>query len=333
MALSVLRVTDASDIRFVGLEIRHARGAGVVLQNCTRVVLEGCTVADHGMMAVNISGGAACAVRDSDVSGSGDGGVMMYGGDRQTLTPSNHRVSNCTLHRNQRWIMNYAPTVFLGGVGNSVVGSEIYDSPQQCVFVQGNDHSLDSSEIHHCAQQCADCGAFYAGRDWTYRGNRITGNTWHTIGSIFPNGRLTAHAVYLDDEVSSFFIDGNTFTHLHSVLDLGGGRANSFTNNLVNATGEKPVNFAVRSRCKAKPGSDPFDFLARVPYDKGGAWKKYPHLPNILHDEPCRPKYNVLSNNVLCHGPKTLASLYRCHGCFPGNTMENNTQCRDRHGP
>jgi len=35
---------------------------------------------------------------------------------------------------------------------------------------------------------------------------------------------------------------------------------------------------------------------------------------------------------VMCHGPKTLVSLYRCHGCFPGNTMENNTQCRDRDG-
>ena len=58
---------------------------------------------------------------------------MMYGGDRQTLTPSNHRVSNSTLHRNQRWVMNYAPTVFLGGVGNSVAGSEIYDSPQQVI--------------------------------------------------------------------------------------------------------------------------------------------------------------------------------------------------------
>ena len=63
----------------------------------------------------------------------------------------------------------------------------------------------------HCALQCADCGAFYSGRDWTYRGNRITRNVFHTVRSIFANGRLATHAVYLDDEVSSFLIDGNTW--------------------------------------------------------------------------------------------------------------------------
>ena len=211
------------------------------------------------------------------------------------------------------------------------MGSEISESANQCVFVQGNDHTLDSSEVHHCVQQCADCGAFYSGRDWTYRGNRITRNTFAHVRSIFANGRLTTHAIYLDDEVSSFFIDNNTFTNLNSVLDLGGGRGNSFTHNLVHATGDKPVNFAHRAGCEAKPGKDPYDFLKRVPYDNGGAWAKYPHLANILKDDPCFPKYNVLSDNVMCNGATTLVSLYRCHNCLQkgyGNAMSNNTQCK-----
>lgn len=175
------------------------------------------------------------------------------------------------------------------------------------------------------------CGAFYSGRDWTYRGNRITRNIFHTVRSIFANGRLATHAVYLDDEVSSFLIDGNTFTNLHSVLDLGGGRGNQFTHNFVNATGDKPVNFAHRAACEAKPGKDPYDFLKRVPYNKGGAWAKYPHLANILKDDPCFPKYNVLSDNVMCNGATSLVSLYRCGNCLQkghGNQMSNNTQCK-----
>lgn len=156
-------------------------------------------------------------------------------------------------------------------------------------------------------------------------------NYFHTVRSIFSNGRLTTHAVYLDDEVSSFAIDSNTFSNLHSVLDLGGGRGNSFTNNFVNKTGNEPINFAVRAKCKAKAGSKPFDFLKRVPFDKAGPWAKYPHLADILKDDPCFPKYNVLSNNVMCHGATTLVSLYRCHNCFEhgdGNHMTNNTQCK-----
>eukprot|EP01052_Picozoa_sp_SAG31_P016675 SAG31_NODE_1113_length_9854_cov_2.770682_4_plen_786_part_00 len=331
ISASVLNVSGASDIRFIGLEFRHARGPGVVLLDCDRVVLEGCTVADNGQMGINITGGADCVVRGSEVSDNGDGGVLLHGGNRTTLEPSNHTVDNCTLSRNQRWILNYAPNVILGGVGNSVVSSELSASANQCVFFQGNDHTLHNNEVHHCAQQCADCGAIYSGRDWTYRGNQITRNKFHTIRSIFANGRLTAHAVYLDDEVSSFFVDGNTFTNLHSVLDLGGGRGNIFTHNLVNATGDKPVNFAHRAACEAKPGKDPYDFLKRVPYDQGGAWAKYPHLANILHDDPCFPKYNVLSHNVLCDGATSLVSLYHCHNCFEkgsGNAMTNNTHCK-----
>lgn len=382
MAASVFNISGGSDIRFVGLELRHARGPGVVLLDCVRVALEGCTVADNGMMGVNITGGTGCAVRGSDVSDNGDGGALLYGGNRTTLQPSNHTVDNCTLSRNQRWILNYAPNVILAGVGNSVSGSELSKSANQCIFFQGNDHTLDSSEVHHCAEQCADCGALYSGRDWTYlppvdksrevsvtycaiidyctvwidwylltifpsctaelsrvtrnhrsryRGNRITRNAFHTVRSIFANGRLATHAIYLDDEVSSFLIEGNTFTNLHSVLDLGGGRGNHFTHNFVNATGNQPVNFAHRAACEAKPGKDPYDFLKRVPYDKGGAWAKYPHLANILKDDPCFPKYNVISDNVMCHGATTLVSLYRCHNCLQkgyDNAMSNNTQCK-----
>ena len=90
----------------------------------------------------------------------------MMGGDRTTLTPAGHFVRNCSLHHNQRFIMNYAPHVFLGGVGQSVEGSEIFAAPQIGVFMQGNDHTLSSSNLHHLAQQCSDCGAFYMGREW-----------------------------------------------------------------------------------------------------------------------------------------------------------------------
>jgi hypothetical protein len=113
---------------------------------------------------------------------------------------------------------------------------------------------------------------------------------------------------------------------VHSVLDLGGGRDTTFSNNLVNASGDKPVNLATRAHGCHK-GEDPYDFLKRVPYNVSGPWSKYPHLANITHDDPCDPKYNLIVNNVMCHGAKTLIDLYHCHDCFPRNTEHNNTQC------
>ena len=78
-----------SDITFEGLEIRHARGPGVKIDDSKRVVLKSCTVSDHGMMGVNVTGGSGCGVQGSEVAGNGDAGVVLMGGDRATLTPGN----------------------------------------------------------------------------------------------------------------------------------------------------------------------------------------------------------------------------------------------------
>ena len=36
-------------------------------------------------------------VEDSEIAGNGDAGVVLMGGDRNTLTPSRHFVRNCTV--------------------------------------------------------------------------------------------------------------------------------------------------------------------------------------------------------------------------------------------
>ena len=88
------------------------------------------------MMGVNITGGHGCGVQDSEVAGNGDAGVVLAGGDRVKLLPSNHFVVNCTVHHNHRWILNYSPDVMLAGVGQSVVDSEVFGSPQIAIFFQ-----------------------------------------------------------------------------------------------------------------------------------------------------------------------------------------------------
>jgi hypothetical protein len=101
VATSVIVAEGATDVTFEGLEIRYSRGPGVILNDCVDVGLRRCAVSDHGMMGVNVTGGSQCSVVDSDVSGNGDGGVMLMGGDRTTLQPSHHNVTRSTLHRNQ----------------------------------------------------------------------------------------------------------------------------------------------------------------------------------------------------------------------------------------
>ena len=77
------------------------------------------------------------------------------------------------------------------------------------------------------------------------------------------------------------------------------------------------------SGCAVK-GRMPFTFLKRVPYATSAVWKKYVDLPNILKDEPCLPKHNVVSNNVLCGGAKTF-EVKPATVTGWGSEMKNNT--------
>jgi len=324
---AVVVATGASNITLSNLEIRHARGGGVLVVDSVKVVLRGCTVADCGSMGVNITRGSSCGVQDSDVSNNGDAGVVMFGGDRTTLTPSGHYVANCTVHHNQRWVLNYAPNILMGGVGQRVSATEVYGAPQIGVFVQGNDHTLEDSDMHDLTRECSDCGAFYAGRDWTYRGNTIIRTRFSKLASVFGAGWSSPSAVYLDDQLSSVAIRDCVFDHHHGmVLELGGGRHNEFTGNVIKGN-LSTLHFDNRggdgSRCV--PGIQA-TFLQRVPYNTSKAWARYPGLANILDDEPCTPAHNVISNNILCEGATS-----RSFGLDPAkargwnSTMENNT--------
>ena len=130
--------------------------------------------------------------------------------------------------------------------------------------------------------------------------------------------------------LSGFDIEGNRFDRGAGdhVLQLGGGRNVRFVGNVLNDSGT--VAFDNRGMgwdkggCRA--GGNPYDFLARVPYsDPNGPYAKYPDMINILRDDPCRPKYNELSNNLLCGSAKDIASISAATITSWGSSATNNT--------
>ena len=276
---SVVVATNVSTISFENLEIRYARGAGVVVTDSTDVVIKGCTVSDNGMMALNVTGGERCGIEESEVANNGDAGVVLDGGDRVTLVPSNHYVKNSTSHHNQRWIMMFAPDIMLAGVGQLILDTEVYGSPHFAVFFQGNDHVLSGSHVHDAGRQCSDCAAFYSGREWTYRGSKVVHTTFSNLTTIFPYAHGPPSAIYLDDQLSSVKIDHCFFDDVDGrVMLLGGGRHNEFTNNVVKQTKSVSQSLGMDARgglgskcCVA--GRLPYSFLSRIPYNTSATWK------------------------------------------------------------
>jgi hypothetical protein len=313
VATSLLTVTGAEGISFAGLDLRGARGVGVVIVNSSGIILANATLSDTGMNTVNITGGHACGVSNMTLLRGGTGGVVLDGGDRQTLSPSSHFVRGSTVRDCNRWIMNYAPLVLMAGVGQSVRDSVLADAPQMAVFVQGNLHHLLNSQIRDVVQQCNDCGSFYFGRDWTYRGMRISGCNFSLPGPMWDMS-WGANGIYADDFSSSVDVVGNTFNlgaKMRMVFFSNGGRDHSFVDNVVRplapntAHGVTPVarlNSNCHGPCTDCIYSQPYrSFLQRVPYNTSAIWEKtFPRLASMMWHKPCEGAGNTIVNNTVC---------------------------------
>jgi len=116
----------------------------------------------------------------------------------------------------------------MDGVGLRASHNLIHDHPHCAILFNGNDHLIEFNEIHHIALETGDVGAIYAGRDYTYRGNRIRHNFIHHTGGV----GMGSMGVYMDDCVSGTEVFGNIFYKVHWAMFIGGGRDHRVENNI-----------------------------------------------------------------------------------------------------
>jgi hypothetical protein len=256
----------------------------------------GCIIRNNGKWAVRIDGGRNCSVRGCDISGSGDGGVSLNGGDRATLTAAGHLVENCGIHNYSRWNRTYRPAVAIEGVGNRVARNLIHDAPHQAMSLSGNDHLIEFNEIHNVCEETNDAGAIYGWNDWAARGHHIRYNYIHHVYGRKAEG---ANGVYLDDNFSAAAIYGNVFESLKRPIHLGGGRDHRVLNNLfVDCTDALHID-ARGLGWRAYGFEELKQKLENWPYQKPPWSERYPELLTLLNDEPMAPKGVVVMRNIM----------------------------------
>ena len=121
--------------------------------------------------------GLKSGVVGCDVYATGDGGISLSGGDRDTLAPAGLFAENNHIHHWSRWNRMYRHGISLHGVGNRAAHNLLHHSPHTAIFFSGNDHVIELNEIHDVCNESNDAGAIYAGRDWTMRGTVIRHNS------------------------------------------------------------------------------------------------------------------------------------------------------------
>lgn len=303
----LVQVENASHITLRGLTFEYTRGSAVEVTGGSNDLIAGCLFRNLGTVAVKIEGGVANGVTSSDISETGEGGIILSGGDRQTLTPAGNYAINNDIHNFNRWARTYRPAINLQGVGNRVAHNLIYDAPHVAILVAGNDHIIEYNEIHDVALETSDVGAIYMGRDYTQRGTIIRYNYIHDLPA---EGQI--NAVYLDDCWSGTTVYGNVFYRAHRGVLIGGGRDNTVANNIfiechpavfLDARGLSWASFWFDGR-----DTTLLDGLNAVHYNQPPYSIRYPQLLELWQDEPALPKGNSIVRNV-CYGGKWLEIL------------------------
>ncbi len=99
---TLLTMNNCSHLTVRGLMLEAARGAAVTIRGGEGNLVAGCTIRNCGRWAVEVSGGQVHGVVGYDIYYMGDGGIILRGGDRRTLTPAGHYAENNHIHHYSR---------------------------------------------------------------------------------------------------------------------------------------------------------------------------------------------------------------------------------------
>ncbi|MHB8996866.1 MAG: right-handed parallel beta-helix repeat-containing protein [Armatimonadota bacterium] len=296
---TLLSMKDTSHVTWRGVIFETARNIPVTISGGTQNRLAACTIRNCGGYAATVSG-TGSGLTGCDIYGCGNGGVILAGGDRPTLTPAGNYVDNCHIHHYSRWNRILRPGVLISGVGNRITHNLIDNAPHMAIQFSGNDHIIEYNEIHSMVYESNDAGVMYGGYNWTMRGHQIRYNYIHHIYGFEGRGCV---GVYLDDMFSSANIFGNVFYKVPRAAFIGGGRDTNIENNIfvdckpaihVDARGLGWASAAVTTLTAR---------LKEMPY-QSDLWKtRYPGLVETLDQDPMAPHGNVVARNI-CVGGK-----------------------------
>lgn len=301
VATTLVETYDASDVTFENITFQNGRGSGAWVRYGARVAFKGCTFRRFDYTAVVIGSGIDHTLFSCDFYELGEGGVVIFGGDRTTLKRSGHLVENCHFRDYGRQCKSYRPAIDLWGVGHRVAHCKIEDAPHSGVILHGNNNIVEYNEFDRLCLETNDSGAIYLGRNVTFQGNKIWYNKFTNLETQIDGDYSNFVAgVYLDDMAQGTEITMNVFNNVQIGTIVGGGRDNKIVNNYFFDCGSA-VNVDGRGLSWASDFMTAWNvpgMLADVPY-KGSVWKKqYSKLPKYLTDKPETPKRNYVTNNV-----------------------------------
>ena len=331
---------EADYLTFDGFTVKGTRGDAVSVTGSGNTV-KNCLIKNVAGNALLISGYDNLAV-DNEITRTGKGGVVLSGGDRDTLRAGNNRAENNLVHDWSEIYETYQPAFSLGGVGNVCSHNEMYNSPHEAITYSGNDHLIEYNLIHDVNLLTNDGGAIYSGRRWDWYGTVIRNNLIYDLGADGhrPQG------IYMDDALSGQTIYGNIIINVpDNGMLLGGGRDLDVHDNII-INSYNPISYDDRGRSGLsgdesnsfyqhyKEGGSVWQLLFDSPW-QSEAWQKaypqYQHYSDDFSDPDAKdlvinPSYSTVTHNLLISGRGTIGNF--ADTVYKYSTVEENALFR-----
>ena len=308
LSTPMVTMDKVTDVRLEGLNFDLARFNGLVLTDCSRCLVAGCTVSRMAGNGITIQGGEADGLLGCDIHTIGRRATEVIGGDRATLKPGRHFVENCRIYNFGRIDRTYTPGIQLEGVGNHIAYNLIYDCPSSTMRIEGNDHVIEFNEVQNAVRESDDQGAMELFGNPTYRGVVFRYNRFTNCGKTGSERAICGQAaIRFDDAISGMLVYGNVFIRSANAgfgaVQMNSGRDNIMDNNLFVdckqgiSGGWNPSNNVWRD-CAKKP-------LPAGVYINDLYIKHYPEIATMLVE----PGINHVWRNVFYRcGPMTTGS-------------------------
>ncbi len=323
-----INIDGAKDVTVKNLTFARNLGGAVNAVNA-----DGLTIADCEAYSITATvfeaRGSNIQIVSNYIHDVGGTAIYLEGGDRITLTSSNNLICNNKIVRFQQVNKTGNYGIYLQGVGGTISHNYLSECASIAILYYGNNHTVEYNDVSKACLETSDQGAIYSGRNWTCRGNKIRYNYIHDMKMIDATTSYTIQGVYLDDMHSSTEVYGNVFYNLRAVTLYGGGRNNTFVNNvMIDCTEPFVYDHRGLDWMDTSENSQLMTRLKDMPY-KTGIWAEtYPELVNILDDDPNVPKYAVIKNNISYNVPDyDLAPEVTQYGTFENNFTVKNTSC------
>ena len=314
----------ADHISFVGIDFKHCLDYAFKV-NADYVKFDRTDVFGVQGEYTFYVNGSHFELRNSELTQLDGGGLIVYGGDWETVTHSENTIENNAIHHYNLTYQTYKPAVrLMNSVGTTISHNEIYHATHSAIIYgqaeedrsgRAIENVIEYNYIHDTNRYYGDAGAIYAGRTYADRDNVIRYNVIDTVGGM-------SWGIYLDDGLSSQHVIGNIFCDPggYSVL-MSGGRDNTITGNLTIGTSSSLAPYRIWAKYAEMleengyegltasptwPGA--WDSLNRIPAEGTEGRKtweeKWPELFESIADLNITPErlddYNLLPNSAGC---------------------------------